>query len=99
MPNQSKGSHPTGSHSEPSLPKSPPYWGLGANDFYRSLANKPIKLTALDGKLYSGTLVGIDQYDLLVRQANGLTILFAKHALKLVHADTSDPSSSQRKDE
>lgn len=99
MPNQQKGFKPSGSPPLPSSSKSSPYWGLGANDFYRSLANKPIKLTALDGKLYSGTLVGIDQYDLFVRQTNGLTILFAKHALKFVHADTSDVNVSKEKSE
>jgi hypothetical protein len=98
MPNQFKGS-PTEPRSAQSEPKPTPYWGLSANDFYRTLANKPIKITAMDGKLYSGTLIGIDQYDLFIRQANGLTILFAKHALKFVHADASEPINPKEKTE
>ena len=71
-----------------------PYWGLGARDFYRALADKPIKITALDGKLYGGTLIGVDQYDIVIRQANGLTILFPKHAVKYLHADAMNSSES-----
>jgi hypothetical protein len=70
-------------------------WGLRTSEFYSTLRNKPIKITALDGKLYSGTLVGVDQYDLVIRQANGLTILFPKHAVKIVHADASDVPSAK----
>ncbi len=76
-----------------------PYWGLGANEFFRSLASKPIKLAAMDGKLYSGTLVGVDQYDLFVRQTNGLTLMFPKHSIKFLHADGTSPSDAKEKKE
>ena len=99
MSNKSKGPNPSEPHSVFGSPKPSPYWGLGANEFYRSLANKTIKITALDGKLYNGTLVGVDQYDLFVRQANGFTILFAKHGLKFVHADASNANTSKEKTE
>jgi len=98
MSNPSKGPSPLESHSKQSV-KASPHWGLGAKEFYRSLANQPIKITALDGKLYSGTLIGVDQYDLFVRQNNGATVLFAKHSVKLVHADVVDPHSTQEKTE
>ncbi len=85
QPNQSQTSQRKPSEST----KPSPYWGLGANDFYRGLANKPVKIIALDGKIYAGTLVGVDQYDLTLRQANELVILVPKHAIKYVHADSS----------
>jgi hypothetical protein len=75
--------------------KSSAYWGMRTQDFYRALANKSIKITALDGKLYSGTLIGVDQYDLVIRQVNGLTILFPKHAIKYLHGDATPPSASE----
>ena len=75
-------------------PKPSAYWGLSSHEFYRGLANKPVKITALDGKLYGGTLVGVDQYDLFLRQANGLTLLFPKHAIKYLHADSANSSES-----
>lgn len=61
------------------------YWGLRAKEFYTALRDKPIQITALDGKIYRGVLVGHDQYDVFIRQPSGLTILFAKHSIKLIH--------------
>lgn len=90
MPKQSNQTSPSDRRQPNGSPKPSPYWGLGTHGFYRELANKPIKIAALDGKLYSGTLVGVDQYDLLIRQANGLTLLFPKHAIKYLHADAVD---------
>jgi|GEM_PF-1773568 sRNA-binding regulator protein Hfq len=94
MSRQSKTIHSTEQRAANSSPKPSPYWGVRAHDFYRGLANKPIKIVALDGKHYGGTLVGVDQYDLVIRQANGLTILFPKHAVRYVQADTPDTTSS-----
>ena len=68
--------------AEPAL-----YWGLCGRDFYATLCDKPTKITAADGTVYQGVLVGQDQYDLLIRQWNGLTLLFAKHSIKFVHEE------------
>jgi sRNA-binding regulator protein Hfq len=60
------------------------YWGVPAKDFYRALENKPVKVTLLDGKTYAGALVGFDQYDIALKQASGLTMLTAKHAIVFI---------------
>ncbi len=61
------------------------YWGLRAKEFYHALRDKPVQITALDGKVYRGVLIGHDQYDVFIRQPSGLTILFTKHSIKLIH--------------
>ncbi len=64
-------------------------WGVNSAEFYSALRDKPIRITALDAKSYAGVLVGIDQYDLVIRLANGLVVLFPKHSVKYLHADSS----------
>jgi len=62
-------------------------WGMSAAEFYAGLRDKPVQIVTLDGKIYKGQLVGVDQYDLLLKQAKGIVILIAKHAIKFVQAD------------
>jgi sRNA-binding regulator protein Hfq len=65
----------------------PKTWGISATEFYASLRDKPVQVVTLDGKLYKGALVGVDTYDLVIKQPNGLAILIAKHAVKLIGAE------------
>lgn len=88
----SKQSNPNQS-TQVAATKASPHWGVSAHEFYRTLADKPVKITALDGKLYAGTLIGVDQYDIVIRQANGLIILFPKHSVKYLHADSVNPAT------
>lgn len=62
-------------------------WGMTTAEFYAGLRDKPVQIVTMDGKLYKGLLVGVDQYDLLLKQTGGVTILIAKHSIKLVQAD------------
>ncbi|MBM3127566.1 MAG: hypothetical protein FJ009_02905 [Chloroflexi bacterium] len=66
----------------------PKTWGASSAEFYASLRDKPIQIVTLDGKIYKGMLVGVDTYDLTLRQANGAPMLLAKHAVKFIQADT-----------
>mgnify|MGYP006289988555 CR=1 FL=1 len=42
------------------------------------------------GKQYAGTLIGVDVYDIIVRQENGLEILFPKGNVVYVHRRTGE---------
>ena len=74
---------------QPQPPRAPKTWGATSAEFYAALRDKAVQVIALDGKLYPGVLVGVDTYDLIVKQPNGATVLIAKHAVKLV---TPDPN-------
>lgn len=77
------------STNAPAMPKT---WGMTSAEFYTGLRDKPVQIVTMDSKVYKGQLVGVDQYDLLLKQTNGVTILIAKHAIKLVQADTPAPN-------
>jgi hypothetical protein len=68
----------------------PRTWGVSSAEFYANLRDAPIQAVTLDGKLYKGTLVGVDLYDLVIKQTSGATILLAKHAVKFLQADAPD---------
>ena len=59
-------------------------WGITSREFYASVQNQVVTITSMDGKLYTLTLVGVDQYDLVCRQKDGPLILMPKHAVKLI---------------
>lgn len=65
----------------------PKNWGVSAAEFYAALRDLPIQAATLDGKVYKGLLVGVDTYDVIIKQPNGLVVLIAKHAIKFVAAD------------
>lgn len=64
--------------------KSATVWGISSREFYDAAQNKPVRVTTLDGKIYTATLVGVDQYDLVLKQGDGALILMPKHAVKLI---------------
>ena len=72
--------------------KTPPIsktWGMTSAEFYAGLRDKPVQIVTMDGKVYKGQLVGVDQYDLILKQSNGMLVLMPKHAIKQVSLDTS----------
>ena len=38
-----------------------------------------------DGKALKGELVGVDTYELFIKQANGLEVMISKGAIKYLH--------------
>ncbi len=62
-------------------------WGMTSADFYEALRDKPAQIVTLDGKIYKGQLVGVDQFDLILKQSHGAVLLIPKHAIKYVQAD------------
>jgi hypothetical protein len=61
----------------------PERWGISAAAFLDGLALKPIRLKTIEGRLYSGRLVGADRYDLVV-EIDGVATLVPKHAIILI---------------
>ena len=59
-------------------------WGMSAREFYDALQNKLVRITTIDGKVYTATLVGLDLYDLILKQSDATFILMPKHAIKLI---------------
>ncbi len=59
-------------------------WGTTSAEFYAELQNKSVQIVTMDGKIYKGLLVGVDQYDLILKLKNGMLILMPKHAIRLV---------------
>ncbi len=66
-------------------------WGLSAAEFYAELQGQVVQVaiavsapTGSGLKLFQGTLVGVDRYDLVLRQETGLRILFNKGHLVYV---------------
>jgi sRNA-binding regulator protein Hfq len=66
------------------------YFGLQSGDFLMSLADKMVKVTTLDGKVYVAVLIGVDQFNILLRLGDGSPVLMPKHAIKLLHAAPPD---------
>ncbi len=64
--------------------KSKSYFGLTSSAYYAALRERSVQIVTLDGKVYGGLLVGVDQYDIFIKQQSGAVVLIAKHAIKTV---------------
>lgn len=60
-------------------------WGRKAPQFYKALQEQPVIVHTVTGKSFSGTLIGVDVYDIVIRQDSGLEIMFAKGNIVFVH--------------
>ena len=62
----------------------PKTWGVLVSAVYAGLRDQAITITATDGKVYTMTLVGVDQYDLILRQKDGTLTVMPKHVIKFI---------------
>jgi sRNA-binding regulator protein Hfq len=60
-------------------------WGKRAAEFYTELENKTVLVAVSNGKVFKGALVGVDVYDILIRQASGLELLLPKGNIIYIH--------------
>ncbi|HEY77282.1 MAG TPA: hypothetical protein G4O00_14090 [Thermoflexia bacterium] len=60
-------------------------WGKRSAEFYADLQGKKVRVSTVTGKVYSGVLVGVDTYDLIIRQDSGLEVLITKGSVVYVH--------------
>lgn len=65
--------------------KTPTVWGKRANDFYAELQEQPVLIASSSGKVFKGILIGVDVYDLVIRQESGLELLIPKGNIIYVH--------------
>jgi hypothetical protein len=64
-------------------PPRPPWnWGLDAAQFLFGRREPAIKVSLLDSKVDSGILIGVDPYNLFIRQPNERVLMVPKHAVK-----------------
>ena len=60
-------------------------WGKRAAEFYTALENQLVQVAVSNGKVFKGTLIGVDVYDIIIRQPSGLELLIAKGNVVYVH--------------
>ncbi len=65
--------------------KTPNVWGKRSNEFYAELEEQPVLVSTSTGKVFKGLLVGVDVYDLIIRQESGLELLIPKGNIVYVH--------------
>jgi hypothetical protein len=63
-------------------------FGRRSFEFFEDLKDQPVRVATVTGKQYAGTLIGVDVYDIIIRQENGLEILFPKGNVVYVHHKT-----------
>lgn len=73
----------------------PQIWGQRSQDFYAALREQNVTVATTGGKLFKGTLIGVDVYDIFIRQASGLDLLINKGNVVYVHATPSTSSSDE----
>lgn len=60
-------------------------FGKKAPQFYAELRDGPVLVAVNNGKVFKGTLVGVDVYDIVIRQDTGLELLIGKGQIVYVH--------------
>ena len=70
--------------------KTPGIWGRKAPQFYAGLREQEVVVHTVTGKTFRGTLVGVDVYDIVIRQDSGLEIMFSKGNIVFVHGKGVD---------
>ncbi|HOU14766.1 MAG TPA: hypothetical protein PKZ84_16795 [Anaerolineae bacterium] len=60
-------------------------WGKRSADFYAELENQLVLVAVTSGKVFKGNLIGVDVYDILIRQETGLELLIPKGNVIYIH--------------
>ncbi|MBN1877876.1 MAG: hypothetical protein JXA33_26885 [Anaerolineae bacterium] len=63
-------------------------WGKRSSEFFAELENQPVLVAVNTGKVFKGTLVGVDVYDVIIRQDSGLELLIPKGNITYIHKKT-----------
>ena len=59
-------------------------WGRRSAQFYHDLRDKEVSVAVTTGKAFRGVLIGVDAYNLIIRQSSGLELLIHKGAVVYV---------------
>lgn len=65
--------------------KPSPVWGRRTAEFYEDLKNQQVIVAVSDGQRFAGKLVGVDTYEIHLRQDSGLELLIVKGNVVYVH--------------
>lgn len=65
----------------------PKKWGTMAAKFLAAMRGEFVQIVMLDGKLYKGVLMGVDTYDLIIKQSNDTVAWISKRAVKIITWD------------
>jgi sRNA-binding regulator protein Hfq len=60
-------------------------WGQNQANYLAALEGKQITVVFADGKALKGELVGVDTYELFIKQSKGLEVMIGKGAIKYLH--------------
>ena len=60
-------------------------WGQSQARYLAALEGKQVAVVFADGKALRGELVGVDTYEVFIKQANGLEVMVSKGAIKYLH--------------
>ncbi len=60
-------------------------WGKRAATYYAEMENQPILVAVSIGKVFKGILIGVDIYDIIIRQESGLELLIPKGNIVYIH--------------
>jgi hypothetical protein len=63
-------------------------WGKRSAEFYSDLENQVVQVAVVTGKIFKGTLIGVDVYDIIIQQESGLELLISKGNIVYVHIVT-----------
>ncbi len=76
----------TPSSSYTKKPRLAPYtYGVLSADFYARHVGQSVNVATTTGKIFKGVLIGVDQYDIIIRQETGLELLFSKGNVVYIH--------------
>jgi sRNA-binding regulator protein Hfq len=60
-------------------------WGRSQAEYLAALEGKQVTVVFADGKALKGELVGVDTYEVFIKQANDLEVMISKGAIKYLH--------------
>ncbi len=60
-------------------------FGKRSAEFFGELLNQQILVAVSNGKVFKGELVGVDVYDIILRQESGLELLIPKGNIIYIH--------------
>ncbi len=82
------------------MAKSKQVWGKRSQQFLAELQNQTVVVATVNETRLRGTLVGVDVYDLIIRQSSGLELLLPKGNVIYVHGvdSTGTNARSTRKE-
>ena len=60
-------------------------WGKRAAVFYAEQENQSVLVAVSTGKVFKGNLIGVDVYDIVIRQKSGLELLIPKGNIVYIH--------------